>query len=170
MHGLSIRLALCHGYACISGNFRMGSWSIIPPSHCSGTDLPSLGSVSASWFGSGWLAEQGEERSHTTIPQLEGLTFTGTRREFSLRPSSLHSSLVLQPLLRITDPTHQVSTLLRCISRWILMNQGSRRLKHLAMTHSTLPTGMRSCIKLGTVMADQYQSKEKFKRATHHKF
>ena len=119
-HGLSIRLDLSHGYACISCNFRMISWSMIPANHCSGTDLPSLDSISII---AGWLVEQGKERSHVTILQLEsasyqGLTFTGAQREFTLTAtSSPYSNLVLQSLLHITDPTHQVSTLLRCISR-----------------------------------------------------
>lgn len=114
------QVALSHGYAFISGNFRMVSWPMIPPSHCSGTDLPSFGSVSAI---AGWLAEQGKERSHITTLQLESashqsLTFTGAQREFRFAAaSSPYSNLVLQSLLHITDPTHQVSTLLRCISQ-----------------------------------------------------
>jgi len=68
----------------------------------------------------------------------QGVTFAAAHREFSLTASSsLHSTFVLQSLLHIADPTHQVSILLRCT----LMNWGSRKLKHLAIAHSSLSKG-----------------------------
>lgn len=128
MHGLSKRLDLSHGYGCISRNFSTVSSSMIPANHCSGTDLPSQDSVSVI---ASWLAEQGKERIRVTILQFDsashqGRTFTGAQKESTPTAASFpHSNLVLLSLLHITDPTHQVSALLRCISRYKVEASGN---------------------------------------------
>lgn len=130
LHGLSVKLDCYHDYACSCCNFRMLSWSMIPAKHCFDTDLPSLDLVSII---DGWLVEQGKERSHITILRLQiafhqGLTFTGAQMEFTLTiASSPHSNLVLRSLLHITDPTPEVSTLLRYISTWEVEASGTSR-------------------------------------------
>lgn len=127
---------------------------MIPDSHCSVTDLPSLDSCQS--LLAGWQNKRGAALPDCSwkVPPL--------RPDIYRSPRGIHTHCHLSPkaiwgyrpcftaLIR-----HEVLAQLRCISRCKVEASGN--------STQHVPKGMQSCMKLSPGVADSYHSKEKYK-------